>query len=162
MEHHADAGQGGACFERRLGRLLAELGQWGGDEELTRYLLGRSEQLAPFPDRADREACLIPGCQYKLWLWIEHGESSLHLYADSDSRIVRGLAAVVTGLLDGLRVDEIAAADFAPFWRTPAMQNLGSSRNNLLKLAIGSIRMSAQVRVGFPAGPTKSPLQEQK
>ena len=76
-------------------------------EERFEYIIDLGRDLPPFPDRAKTEENRVKGCMSQVWVLVSWEgsapERTLRIQAASDSSIVRGLAAVLLMLYNGLR-----------------------------------------------------------
>ena len=82
------------CFEERRQVLLQELAALSGEGALYGFLMRQGEQLPPFAEEWKTEACLLRGCQYRVWLRLELAGGLVRIDANSDSLISRGLMAL--------------------------------------------------------------------
>ena len=72
-------------------------------------LLGK--QLPTMPDVLKTPDALVPGCESKVWLYLEFDlqENCLVIIGDSDTRIVKGLLAIILSLYNGLTPSQVLA-----------------------------------------------------
>ena len=75
-----------------------------GWQQKYRQIMLLGKQLPAMPDALKVDDALVKGCESKVWLYIEfdHSENSLVLAGDSDTRIVKGLLALILALYNGL------------------------------------------------------------
>lgn len=103
-------------------------------EDRYRYLIQMGRKLAPFPEEDRTEENLVPGCMSRVWLipHVPSGESeTLSFLADSDAHIVKGLIAVLLGIYDGKRPEEILETDIEGlFEKMELAQHLSANRRN--------------------------------
>ena len=87
---------------------------------------------------------LVRGCQSKVWLktWAEPGGSGerFRLMADSEAAIVKGLAALLVRVFDGLPPRDAAAAELWFARESELAEHLSPNRAN------GLAAMTAQIR----------------
>lgn len=76
-------------------------------EMLIAYGIGWSAMEEKF--RTDDNA--IKGCQSRLWIATEIQDGRMVFYADSDSKIVRGMVAIVLEVLNNQTPEKVAKAD---------------------------------------------------
>ncbi|MDG3439000.1 SufE family protein [Nitrospirillum amazonense] len=103
--------------------------------------LGRALEGIPPADR--REQDQVTGCQSQLWLVIQRTPAALHIRADSDALIMRGLLALVLRLYDGRPPTAILAHSPAVLDRLAVGRNLAPSRANGVHLIVKRIREAA-------------------
>ena len=78
-----------------------------------------------------QEQFLVQGCESAAWLDCQQVEGRYYFQADSDSRIVKGLAALLLVLLNGKTQDEIEALNISQvFSRLQMDKHLSPSRSN--------------------------------
>lgn len=103
-------------------------------EDRYRYLIQMGRKLAPFPEEDRTDENLVPGCMSRVWL-VPHVPSGkvdeLTFFADSDAHIVKGLIAVLLGIYEGKRPQEILATDIEGlFEKLDLAQHLSANRRN--------------------------------
>ena len=116
-------------------------------EDRYRYLIELGRTLPPYPDEARDEAHLVRGCASQVWLETERGEGDdpvLHVQADSDAHIVRGLVALALAAYDGKRASEIGAFEIEPVLRRIGLdEHLTPQRANGFASLVGRIKGEA-------------------
>jgi len=116
------------------------LPQW---EERYAYLIELGQKMPPLPEEFKTENNIVRGCQSTVWLHKECEDGVLQLQADSDSLIVKGLAALLMQVYSGQPADEAATAELIFFDETGLNKHLSSQRTNGLKAMIDEIRKFA-------------------
>lgn len=98
------------------------------------YLIELGRKLPDLPAAQRVEANKVHGCTSQVWLVSEIVPGSpprLHLQADSDAFIVRGLIAILTAAYDGQAADRILSHDIkAVFTRLGLDGHLSPNRQN--------------------------------
>ncbi|MDY7107812.1 MAG: SufE family protein [Planctomycetota bacterium] len=115
------------------------------DDSLDRYerLIDLGRRHDP-PDEQLRSAeHAIPGCQSQVWIRAEVRDGRLHLHADSDSLIIRGVLALLLRVLDGRRPAEVAAADLHFLEEVGLTTHLSPSRANGVATIVRHLQRSA-------------------
>lgn len=88
---------------------FAFLDDW---DDRYKYLIDLGRSLPPYPEEKRADALKVRGCASQVWIHFTPEASPkgtrLHLTGDSDALIVKGLMAIVFGLLSGLTAREIA------------------------------------------------------
>jgi len=123
--------------------IVAEMG--GLEDGLSRYeyLVGVGRGLV-VPDggvRTNEHA--VAGCQSRVWIRAELREGRLHLAADSDALITRGIVALLLRVLDGRPPREVLDADLYFLDRTGLRTHLSPARANGLAAMLQRIRSYA-------------------
>lgn len=139
------------CFEERREALLRELAALPGEDSLYGFLRRQGEQLPPFAEEWRTEACLMRGCQYRVWLRLALEGGLVRMEADSDSLISRGLMALWVRLFSGLGPGEVLAADtdflhqgVLGGWLIPSRANALGNMASRIKL--GVLRLKQEMR----------------
>lgn len=111
---------------------FAFLGSW---EERYEYIIDLGRELEEFPVEEKNEKNRIKGCMSQVWLlawWEKAGpERRLRLKAASDSSIVRGLAALLLALYDGVSESRLAGVSAREIFDELGLsEHLSPSRRN--------------------------------
>jgi cysteine desulfuration protein SufE len=136
--------------ERRFEDIAADFEFLDDWEDRYRYLIELGKELPPFPDEARTEENRVHGCVSQVWILPEAEkpgtpEAVLHLRADSDALIVKGLIAVLLSMVSGKPAREILDMDIAGnLERLGLQEHLTPQRANGLKAMIQRIRQEAR------------------
>lgn len=103
-----------------LRQRLADAQGW---ENKNRTLVQLARDLPSLPEAFRTEDHRIQGCEARVWLYTDDQNGQLALWVDSDSRVVKGLLALVWSAYAGRSADEVRNFDFAAL-----LQELGLSR----------------------------------
>jgi cysteine desulfuration protein SufE len=131
---------------------MSELTQIYEDYELLdpddryRLLIDLGRSLEPMPDALKTEASLVRGCSASVWLYPLPGEDGrLHVLADSNAAITKGIVALVLLTVQDKTPAEILATDvegaLAPF---DLRNQLSSNRTQGLPNMIALVRRTAE------------------
>lgn len=105
-----------------------------------RLLIDLGKTLAPMPDALKTEATRVRGCASQVWLYATRDNGRLHLLADSDAAIVKGLVALVLLLVQDQPAAAIDTADIrARLDRLGLAKHLSSNRTQGLASMIAKI-----------------------
>ncbi|MEW6302010.1 MAG: SufE family protein [Verrucomicrobiota bacterium] len=119
-------------------------------EERYAYLIDLGRKLPGLPDKDKVEENRVHGCQAMVWLRLEPDAAKpgvLHMRADSDAFIVRGLIAVLTLLFDGRTPDEILQVDAkSSLSKLGLDKHLSPTRKNGLFSMVERIRTLARAQ----------------
>lgn len=92
-----------------LARRFAACRQW---EDRLRQVITLARALPPLPDHLKTPATVLAGCESQVWLAHQpRPDGTLHFYADSDSRIVKGLLAIVLTAVEGKTAIQLRQTD---------------------------------------------------
>ncbi|WP_028455265.1 SufE family protein [Chitinilyticum litopenaei] len=112
-----------------------------GWEAKNRLLVQLGRELPDWPATLRDDAHLVSGCESRVWLHGEYVDGQLRLYADSDSRIVKGLLALVLTAYCGQTAEMVARFDAEAWLQTLGLQRfVSASRGNGLRAIIRHIR----------------------
>ena len=116
------------------------LPEW--DERYT-YLIEIGQKMEAMPAASKTEENIVRGCQSTVWLACECREGVVYLKADSDSLIVKGLAALLMKVFSGQPAEDVVKADLTFFEQTGLNKHLSSQRANGLMAMIEAIKKFA-------------------
>lgn len=117
-------------------------------EDRYRYLIDLGRKLPPMAAEDRTEANRVRGCTSQVWVKAEMGAESpsrLHLAADSDAQIVKGLVALLVAAYSGKTAAEALAFDIRGLLTRLDLQNhLSPSRSNGLFSMVERIQAMAR------------------
>ena len=87
-------------------------------EERYRYLIDLGRALPHMDEALKTDENLVRGCTSRVWLVTEIRGGVLHLTADSDAHIVRGLIALLLAAYQGQKVKDIPSIDIDSMFKT--------------------------------------------
>ena len=100
-------------------------------EDRYRYLIDLGRKLPEMDEAFKTDATLVNGCTSRVWMVGEVKDGKLHIKADSDAHIVRGLIALLLMVYNERSLEEIAAIDIeAAFKEIGLEQHLSPNRRN--------------------------------
>ena len=116
-------------------------------EDRYRFIMDLGKKLPAMPDSERVEANLVHGCQSTVWVSVDSEggpDSHVTLHADSDSDLVKGLAAIVVIMLWGNNAAEIATADLeSKFDQLGLHEHLSPTRSNGLHGMVRQVKSRA-------------------
>ena len=118
------------------------------DDWLDRYaqIIDMGNELPPIDESLKTPEHLIEGCQSRVWLDATLGDDGrMHLTADSDAIIVKGIIAMLIKVLDGHTPDEILKADLHFINDIGLSEHLSPTRSNGLLAMVKQIMLYAKV-----------------
>jgi cysteine desulfuration protein SufE len=120
--------------------ILATMQQFHGWEDRYRQVIQWGKLLPVMPDALKLDRTLVSGCESQVWLVSEEVNQRWHFCADSDSRIVRGLIAIVLAAFEGKTSIEIREFDMKSYFhQLGLLTHLSPSRGNGLKSIVDTI-----------------------
>lgn len=112
-------------------------------DERYAYLIELGQKNPPLPEEYRSEDNIVRGCQSMVWLHRECREGEIYLQADSDSLIVKGLAALLLQVFSGQPAEEVITADLTFFKEIGLDKHLSSQRANGLMAMFEEIKAFA-------------------
>lgn len=116
------------------------LPQW---DERYSYLIELGQKMEPLDDAYKIEDNIVRGCQSTVWLHRECRDGRVILEADSDSLIVKGLAALLMKVFSDQPAGDVLKAELVFFEETGLDKHLSSQRANGLMAMIEQIKTFA-------------------
>ncbi|GAA69677.1 SufE family protein [Pseudoalteromonas sp. NZS127_1] len=111
-------------------------------------LLGKT--LPVLADVLKTDDALVPGCESKVWMFVEFDltENTLVVIGDSDTRIVKGLLAIILALYNGLTPEQVVNKNaYEEFEKLGLISHLSASRGNGIKAMVDKIQTMAQQKL---------------
>jgi cysteine desulfuration protein SufE len=112
-------------------------------DEKYAYLIELGQKMPPLPAEFRTEENIVRGCQSTVWLQRDCENGKVLLQADSDSLIVKGLAALLMKVYSGQTPETVLQADLSFFEGTGLSKHLSSQRANGLMAMIDEIKAFA-------------------
>ena len=94
------------------------------------YLLEISSDMQTVPKNEKTDENKVKGCQSGVWLVLKCVGDKLHVEADSDALIIRGILAIIVGIFDGRSKDEIASFTPSFIEKTNIKKQISTDRFN--------------------------------
>lgn len=108
------------------------------------YLMEKAGTAEQYPEDQKDESHRIPGCQSRVWVLTEKMENGhIHIRADSDSLLVKGMLAVAVELLNGRTPEEICTYQERYISETSLRSQITTDRFGGLHAAIQAIQEAA-------------------
>ena len=127
-------------IEKQLIDDLNLLDTW---EERYDYLIELGQNLPEMPDALKTDLNLVRGCQSSVWFDIRCEQGRLWFQADSDSLIVKGMAAILTQVLNGRPASEVLQFDLTLFETLGLWRHLSAQRTNGLTAMVTHLKAAA-------------------
>ena len=112
-------------------------------DERYAYLIELGQKVPPLPEEYRTEDNIVQGCQSLVWLQRECRQGDVYLQSDSDSLIVKGLAALLLQVFSGQPAEEVLTADLTFFKEIGLDKHLSSQRANGLLAMVEQIKAFA-------------------
>jgi cysteine desulfuration protein SufE len=134
--------------------LAAELGTAPNSQERLARVVARGRRQAPLPPESRRDEFLVEGCLAKLWFVPSFRGGRCFFESDSDSAIVKGIAALLCEFYSGQLPGEILRGDGSFLAKLGVTAHLSPNRRNGLGRLMEKMRAFASGCIGSP--PLKS------
>lgn len=106
-------------------------------------LIDLGNDLEPLDEKYKTEDNLIDGCQSRVWVQCDLVDGRMHLQAESDALIVKGIVALLLRVLSDQTPQDILNADLYFIDRIGLSEHLSPTRANGLVAMIKQIRLYA-------------------
>ena len=115
------------------------------DDWMDRYalIIDMGNELPALDEQHKTAENLIDGCQSRVWLHAEMRDDLLHLEADSDALIVKGIVAMLVRVLGDHTTKEILDCDLHFIEAIGLQEHLSPTRSNGLVAMVKRIRTVA-------------------
>ena len=117
----------------------------GFDDWMDKYqlLIDLGNEQEPLDDKYKTEQNLIDGCQSRVWLQADLVDGNIHISAESDALIVKGIVAQLIRVLSDHTPQEILDADLYFIEQIGLKEHLSPTRSNGLLAMVKQIKMYA-------------------
>lgn len=112
-------------------------------EQKYEYIIDLGKELKPLSNEKKIEENLIKGCQSQVWLYAEFNDGKVHLSADSDGILPKGIISLLISIYSGHTPQEILASDFDFISKIGLQEFLSPSRANGLSAMTKQIKFYA-------------------
>ena len=114
-------------------------------EEKDEYIIDMGKNLSPMDDALKNNATKVDGCMSQVWLNATYTDDIVNFQADSDAIIVRGLIALICGVVQGQPKSEIVAFNFLDFFNELGLdRQLSPNRRNGLVAFVALMQQKLQ------------------
>jgi len=115
------------------------------DDWMDKYqlLIDLGNEQAPLDPKYKTDDNLIDGCQSRVWLQADLIDGNLHLEAESDALIVKGIIALLIRVLSDHTPKEVLSSDLYFIEKIGLKDHLSPTRSNGLLAMVKKIRMYA-------------------
>jgi cysteine desulfuration protein SufE len=121
----------------------------GSIDEKYAHLFQLGGSLRPMDPTLKTDDNQVKGCQSLLWFHLEQGKDGFHLQTDSDSMVIKGIAALLARLVEGRTAEEVLTINM-DFIDKIKIWKLASERNNGLMAMLDHIHALARVEHPIP------------
>ena len=129
---------------QRVSKNIESSASW---QQKYREIMSLGKTLPPLADILKTDDALVQGCESKVWMFVEFDltENALVVIGDSDTRIVKGLLALILALYNGLTPEEVLNVNaYEEFEKLGLISHLSASRGNGVKAMVEKIQTLAK------------------
>ena len=113
-------------------------------DERYRLLIELGRELDPMPSALKTDATLVRGCSASVWVYPTEQDGKLHVLADSNAAITKGIVALVLSAVQHKPAADVAASDIAAALEPFDLRNqLSSNRTQGVPNMIALVREHA-------------------
>lgn len=115
------------------------------DDWMDKYqlLIDLGNDLGELDEKYKTEQNLIDGCQSRVWLQADMVDGKMHLQAESDALIVKGIVSLLLRVLNDHTPQEVLDAELYFIEQIGLREHLSPTRSNGLLAMVKQIRMYA-------------------
>lgn len=115
-----------------------------GDMEMTVfYIMELGQKLPEMPEAEKTDENIVKGCQSKVWLTGSLDQNKVHLRADSNTAITKGLVSLLTRIFNGQTPENILNADLYFMKQIGMDRFIGTQRSNGFAAMIKQMKLYA-------------------
>jgi len=131
--------------------IIENFSLFDGDMETTLfYLMDLGKKLPAMPQEHKTEDYIIKGCQSKVWVYPSFVEGKVHLEADSNTEITKGLVYLLWSIWNNRTPEEILNTELFFIDKIGMSRMIGSQRSNGFANMIKQMKMYALAYSGKP------------
>lgn len=130
--------------QNQIIREMADLHDWFDKYE---YMIQLGNSIPDLDPKFKTEQNHIPGCQSSVWIHTEKHDGKLRFFTDCDSRIIKGMLALLLRIYDNRSPEEISSADLFFIRETGLDKRLSPSRANSFQLLINQFQYIANSQI---------------
>lgn len=126
---------------------IQDAGAW---QQKYREIMLLGKTLPPLAEVLKTDDALVPGCESKVWMFVDfdNNENCLVVIGDSDTRIVKGLLAIILALYNGLTPEQVVNTNaYDEFEKLGLIKHLSASRGNGIKAMVERIQTMARAKL---------------
>ncbi len=134
-------------LDEKQAALHAQLGRIRNRQERFAHIIACGRQQPPLESALKRDYLMVEGCLSKLWFVPTCRDGRCFFRADSDSAIVKGIAALICEFYSGSTPEEILAHNVSFLAEVGITQHLTPNRRNGLGRLAQKIRAFASAQM---------------
>lgn len=132
-------------FRDKEKALAADMARFKTAQDRLAHVIQIGRKAPSLPDSSKLPELKLEGCLSNLWLFSRIEDDGLcYFQSDSDSAIVKGLAAIICDLFSGAAPEDILRADLSPLREAGLWQQLTPNRRTGLSRMVDQIHEFAR------------------
>jgi cysteine desulfuration protein SufE len=135
-------------FREKHQALTKEMARFKTPQDRLAHVILIGRKAPGLPEEFKTPERKLEGCLSNLWLRAEFRDGACYFASDSDSAIVKGLAAIICNLFSGEAPAEILRADLSPLREAGLWQQLTPNRRTGLARMVDKIHEFARSHTG--------------
>ena len=124
--------------------IIEEFLQFKTMSETYKHLIGLAKSSKPLDQKYKIDENTIKGCQSSVWVKIEYLDGKLHINADAEVLITKGIISLILRVFDNQKPFDIINSDLYFFDKVGLKQSLSPQRANGVKAVIEYIQKFAK------------------
>jgi cysteine desulfuration protein SufE len=133
-------------FREKHQALTLEMARFKSPQDRLAHVIQIGRKARGLPEEYKTPERKLEGCLSNLWLRAEFRNGACHFESDSDSAIIKGLAAIICDLFSGEVPAEILRTDLAPLREAGLWQQLTPNRRTGLARMVDQIHEFARAQ----------------
>ncbi len=98
-------------IEARLNAYKEDFQWLGDDNEKVEYIIDLGKKNTPLPPEQKNDETLVKGCSSKAWIVMECRDGIVHIEAEGESALAKGMIALLLSLFNDRKAEDILAFD---------------------------------------------------
>ena len=100
-----------STIQERLNQYKEDFAWLGDDNEKVEYIIDLGKKNTPLPPELKNDDTLVKGCSSKAWIVMECRDGKVHIEAEGESALAKGMIALLLSLYNDRPAEEILAFD---------------------------------------------------
>jgi len=98
-------------IEAKLNAYKEDFKWLGDDNEKVEFIIEMGKKNTPLPPELKNDDTLIKGCSSKAWIVMECNDGVVHIRAEGESALAKGMIALLLDLYNDQKAEDILAFD---------------------------------------------------
>ncbi len=98
-------------LEKKLEAYKEDFAWLGDDNEKVEFIIDMGKNNQPLPPEQKNDDTLIKGCSSRAWIVMTCDEGRVHIEAEGESALAKGMIALLLGIFNDQKAEDILAFD---------------------------------------------------